>query len=256
MKTSMMFLMGMGLCLATTGLAAAYPATVNSGESLVKEMHGRYAASWYPAVTFTQKSTTYNPDGTTKVETWYEAASLPGKLRIDIGPPKDGNGYLLVDGNVSVFQGGQLKKNVPQVNMLLVLGFDVYKQTPEATLAIAKKEGFDAGKFHEDTWEGKPVYVFGADKGDLKSKQFWVEKDRMLFVRLLEPDRADPNKVQDIRFADYRKLGGGWIAARVEVHVDGKKVFSEEYTEINGDVKLDPAVFDPQQFTAVHWEKP
>jgi len=237
------------------GMAQGKPA-VNSGETLVKEMHGRYAASWYPAVTFTQKSTTYNPDGTTKVETWYEAALLPGKLRIDIGAPKDGNGYLLVDGNVTVFKEGQIKANVSQVNMLLVLGFDVYKQTPEATLAIAKKEGFDAAKFHEDTWEGKPVYVFGAEKGDLKSKQFWVEKDRMLFVRLLEPDRNDSSKTQDIRFADYRKLGGGWIAALVEVYVDAKKVFSEEYTEINGDVKLDPAVFDPKQFTSIHWEKP
>jgi len=45
----------------------------------------------------------------------------------------------------------------------------------------------------------------------------------MLFVRLLEPDRTDPNRVQDIRFADYRKLGGGWIAALVEVYVDAKK---------------------------------
>jgi hypothetical protein len=255
MKTSKRLLIA-AVILTTAGMAQAKPATVNNGETLVKEMHGRYAASWYPTVTFTQKSTTYNPDGTTKVETWYEAALLPGKLRIDIGPPKDGNGYLLVDGNVTVFKEGQVKTNVPQVNMLLVLGFDVYKQTPEATLAIVKKEGFDAGKFHEDTWEGKPVYVFGAGKGDLKSKQFWVEKDRMLFARLLEPDRSDPNKTQDIRFADYRKLGGGWIAALVEVYLDGKKVFSEEYTQINGDVKLDPAVFDPKQFTSAHWEKP
>jgi hypothetical protein len=242
--------------ITMAGSAPGRPAAIKSGEALVKEMHERYAASWYPTVTFTQKSTTYNPDGTTKVETWYEAALLPGKLRIDIGPPSEGNGYLLVDGNVTVFKEGHVKANVPQVNMLLVLGFDVYKQTPEATLAIAKKEGFDAGKFHEDTWEGKPVYVFGAEKGDLKSKQFWVEKDRMLFVRLLEPDRSDPNKTQDIRFADYRKLGGGWIAALVEVYLDGKKVFSEEYTEIKSGVKLDPAVFDPKQFTSAHWEKP
>ena len=93
--------------LTMAGLAQGGPAPVISGETLVKEMHGRYAASWYPAVTFTQKSTTYNPEGTTKVETWYEAALLPGKLRIDIGPPKDGNGYLLVDGNVTVFKEGQ-----------------------------------------------------------------------------------------------------------------------------------------------------
>src|SRR5260370_26159315 len=118
MKTSKLFLCVV-IILTLAALAQGNPAAVNSGETLVTEMHGRYAASWYPAVTFTQKSTTYNPDGTTKVETWYEAALLPGKLRIDIGPPKDGNGYLLVDGDVTVFKEGQVKTNVPQVNMLL-----------------------------------------------------------------------------------------------------------------------------------------
>jgi hypothetical protein len=218
-------------------------------------MHDRYATAWYKTLTFEQKSTTYNPDGTSKAETWYEAALLPGKLRIDIGPPSDGNGYLLVDGNVTIFKDGQVKANRQQTNMLLVLGFDVYAQSPETTLAILKQEGFDAAKFHEDTWEGKPVYVFGAEKGDLKSKQFWVEKERLLFVRLLEPGSKDPNQMQDIRFGDYRRLGAGWIAALVEVHSDGKKVFSEEYANIKKDVKLDAAVFDPKQFTTVHWEK-
>jgi len=65
-------------------------------------MHDRYAKTWYDTLTFTQKSTTYNPDGTTKIETWYEAALLPGKLRIDIGPPADGRAYLLVDGNATI----------------------------------------------------------------------------------------------------------------------------------------------------------
>lgn len=234
---------------------AVHAAEVNSGEALVKAMHDRYATTWYKTLTFEQKSTTYNPDGTSKAETWYEAALLPGKLRIDIGPPSDGNGYLLLDGNVTIFKDGNVKANRQQVNMLLVLGFDVYAQSPEATLAILKQEGFDAAKFHEDTWEGKPVYVFGAERGDLKSKQFWVEKERLLFVRLLEPGSKDPNQMQDIRFGDYRRLGGGWIAALVEVHSDGKKVFSEEYTNIQKDMKLDPAVFDPKKFTTAHWEQ-
>ena len=244
-----------GLAVVLAAAGAVQAGEVKSGEALVKAMHDRYAATWYKTVTFVQKSTTYNADGTSKAETWYEAALLPGRLRIDIGKPSDGNGYLLVDGSVTIFKDGQVKTTRQQVNMLLVLGFDVYAQSPETTLAIARQEGFDATKFHEDTWEGKPVYVFGAEKGDLKSKQFWVEKDRLLFVRLLEPDSADPNKTQDIRFADYRKLGGGWIAALVEVHSDGKKVFSEEYSDIQKDVKLDPSVFDPKQFTTAHWEK-
>jgi len=246
---------GVLLAAAMMASGAAKAAEVNSGEALVKAMHERYAGAWYKTVTFQQKSTTYNADGTSKAETWYEAALLPGRLRIDIGPPSDGNGYLLVDGNVTIFKDGQVKASRQQVNMLLLLGFDVYAQSPATTLAIAKQEGFDAAKFHEDTWEGKPVYVFGADKGDLKSKQFWVEKDRLLFVRLLEPDSADPSKTRDIRFADYRPLGGGWIAALVEVYADGKKVFSEEYSDIHKDVKLDLAVFDPKQFATAHWEK-
>jgi len=244
------------LVAAMAVAGASHAAEVKSGDALIKAMHDRYADTWYKTVTFTQKSTTYNADGTTKVETWYEAALLPARLRIDIGSPSEGNGYLLVHGNVTIFHGGEVKASKDQQNMLLVLGFDVYAQPVDTTLAIAKQEGFDASKFHEDTWEGKTVYVFGAEKGDLKSKQFWVEKDRLLFVRLLEPDASDASKMQDIRFTDYRPLGKGWIAARVEVHNEGKLVFSEDYTEIVKDPKLDPAVFDAKQFTAVHWEKP
>ena len=239
--------------LAAAGTSRA--AEVKSGDALIQAMHDRYAATWYKTVTFTQKSTTYKADGTTKVETWYEAALLPGRLRIDIGLPSEGNGYLLVDGNVTIFRDGQVKSSKAQQNMLLVLGFDVYAQPVETTLTIAKQEGFDSNKFHEDTWEGKTVYVFGAEKGDLKSKQFWVEKDRLLFVRLLEPDTSDASKTQDIRFTDYRPLGKGWIAARVEVHAEGKLVFSEDYSNIVKDAKLDPAVYDPKQFTTAHWEK-
>jgi hypothetical protein len=42
----------------------------------------------------------------------------------------------------------------------------------------------------------------------------------------------------------------------VEVHVDEKLVFSEDYTDIVCNAKLDPGTFDPKQFSATHWEKP
>jgi len=228
---------------------------INNGEAVLRAMHERYKASWYDTVTFTQKSTTYNPDGTTKVETWYEAALLPGKLRIDIGPAADGNGYVLADGNVTIMKDGKVSGNRPLVNMLLVLGFDVYRQDPQTTIDVVKAQGYDLTKLREDTWEGHPVYVVGAAKGDLQSRQFWVEKDTLLFVREMEPSRSDPKKTEDIRFTDYRKLAGGWIAARVEMHVDNKMVFSEEYSDIRDNVKLDSAVFDPKQFNSTHWEK-
>jgi hypothetical protein len=97
--------------------------------------------------------------------------------------------------------------------------------------------------------------VVGADKGDLKSKQFWVEKDRMLFVRVIEPSRGDPTKLDDIRFIHYQPLAGAWIAAGVEVYTEGQKVFTEDYSDIQANVKLDPGTYDPQKFAETHWEK-
>lgn len=227
---------------------------MRSGDDVLRAMHDRYKSSWYKTVTFTQKSTTYKADSTSTAETWYEAALLPGKLRIDLGGPDTGNGYVLSDGGVTILKDNKIVSSRPLVNMLLVLGFDVYTQDPEATIQVVKGEGYDLSKLREDTWDGHAAYVVGAEKGDLKSKQFWVAKDTLLFVREIEPARGDPTKIDDVRFAHYQPLAGAWIAAGVEVYVGGSKVFSEDYTDIQANVKLDPAVFDPQQFSATHWE--
>jgi hypothetical protein len=228
---------------------------IRTGDALLRAMHDRYRSSWYHTLTFTQKSTTYKADGTSSAETWYEAALLPGKLRIDIGPASSGNGYVLVDGTATVVKDGKVNRTFPLVNMLLVLGFDVYTQDPETTIKVVKGEGYDLSKLREDTWEGHPAYVVGADKGDLKSRQFWVTKDTLLFVREIEPARGDPKKLDDVRFTDYRPLPGAWVAARVEIHSEDKLVFSEDYTDIEANVQLAPAVFDPAQFGTTHWEK-
>ncbi len=239
--------------LLTLNLAQAQK--IHSGEDLLRAMHDRYASSWYQTVTFVQKSTTYKPDGTNSAETWYEAASVPGKLRIDIGPPSDGKGYLFVNGMLTVIKDNKVAATQKDVNILLVLGFDVYRQKPETTIQVVKGEGYDLAKIHEDTWEGKPAYVVGADQGDSKSKQFWVSKDNLLFLRVIEPSRGDAAKLDDIRFIHYEPLARAWIAAGVEVYSEGKKVFTEDYSDIQANIKLDPGTFTPEKFATTHWEK-
>lgn len=241
--------------LLALNVVQAQSQTVRNGEDVLRAMHDRYASSWYQNVTFVQKSTTYKPDGTSSAETWYEAASLPGKLRIDVGPASEGKGYIFSDGNVTVIKDNKVVATRKSINMLLVLGFDVYRQSPEKTISVAKGEGYDLTKVHEEAWEGKPAYVVGAEKGDLKSKQFWVAKDTLLFVRDIEPAQGDPTKLDDIRFIHYQPLAGAWIAAGVEVYTDDKKVFSEDYSNIQANVKLDPGTFDPEKFATTHWEK-
>ncbi|HEY2459414.1 MAG TPA: hypothetical protein VGI16_01335 [Candidatus Acidoferrum sp.] len=232
----------------TLAAAATSAQEIRGGDALLRAMHDRYQSNWYDTVTFTQKSTTHNSDGIDKSEIWREAAILPGKLRIDIGPPADGNVMLVADGTLSVMRAGKITVARPLVHMLLVLGFDVYKQDPKITIDQAAGQGFDLTKMREGVWEGEPVYVVGAAKDDLQSKQFWIEKKRLLFVRMIEPDERDKTKISDIRFADYRQLTPGWIAARVEFYSNGKNVFTETYSDIVANPKVDPSDFDAKHF--------
>jgi hypothetical protein len=240
-----------GLFWLAACLSVAFPANsqeIRDGQALLTAMHDRYKDSWYESVVFKENAITLNPDGTTKTEVWDEALELPGKLRINRGAASDGNGFVFVDGTLTTFQKGKATGPRPFVHMLLVLGFDVYRQKPKTTIDIAKGQGFDLAQIHEEKWDGQDVYVVGAAKGDLKSKQFWIEKKRLLFVRLIAPDEHDATKIHDTRFKDYRKLSPGWISARVEFFVDGKNTFNEDYFDIKANAKFDPALFDPAKF--------
>ena len=238
------------VCLAAClSLAAPVsPQEIRDGQALLTAMHDRYKDSWYDSVVFKEKAITLNPDGTSTTEIWDEALQLPGKLRINKGPSSEGNGFVFIDGTLTTFQKGKASGPRPYVHMLLVLGFDVYRQDPKTTIGQVKSQGFDLTQIHEEKWDGQDVYVVGAAKGDLKSKQFWIEKKRLLFVRLIEPDEHDAAKIHDSRFRDYRKLSIGWISARVEFYTDGKNIFNEDYFDMKANAKFEPALFDPKKF--------
>jgi hypothetical protein len=237
-------------CLAAC-LSVAVPANsqeIRDGNALLTGMHDRYKDSWYESVVFKENAITLNPDGTSTTEVWDEALELPGKLRINRGPSSEGNGFVFVDGTLTTFQKGKATGPRPYIHMLLVLGFDAYRQDPKTTIHQVQDQGFDLTQFHEEKWDGQDVYVVGAAKSDLKSKQFWIEKKRLLFVRLIEPDENDAAKIRDTRFRDYRKLSKGWISARVEFYVNGKNIFNEDYFAMKANAKFDPALFDPAKF--------
>jgi hypothetical protein len=98
------------------------------------------------------------------------------------------------------------------------------------------------------------MIVVGAWKGDYDRKQFWIDAERLLFVRMLEPTPRDTTKMQDVRFVNYEPRDSAWIAPRVEIWTEGKLIFAEDYDEIEVDPPLSDALFDPARWkTAKHW---
>ena len=70
------------VCLLFAIAPSIFAAKIKTTEDLVQAMQKKYAKSWYKTATFVQKTTKIDKDGNQKVETWYEALSVPGSLRI------------------------------------------------------------------------------------------------------------------------------------------------------------------------------
>lgn len=239
------------LCLfvfASSGFAMDF----KTGEELIAAMRTRYAGKWYKTLTFKQVTTTHKPDGTAEKEVWYEALTAPGQLRIDFDPVEKGNGILFSGGKLYSFKDGKLAGSRSFVHPLLVLGFDVYMQSPETTIGQIKGMGIDVSVIDQDTWQGKAVYIVGAKKGDLKTPQFWIDKKDLLFVRMIQLGGWDKKVVQETQFNKYVKVkGGGWVSAEVKFFDDGRLRTSEDYSEIRVGKKLENALYDPEKWMMV-----
>jgi outer membrane lipoprotein-sorting protein len=245
---------------AEVGGPAGAPAraeAITSADQLVAAMHDRYAGKWYRNLTFVQKSTFLRPDGTpSRVETWYEAGAIPGRLRIDLGELSRGNGVVYRNDSVYSIAGGRIAQRQVGRNVLMVLGFDVYAQPVARTLEQLKAERIDITLLHTDNLNGRRVYVVGAGPTDSTSNQFWIDADRMLFVRLIQTDPTGKN-TRDIRFEKYVQHDGGWVSEEVRVLAGGRLTFLEQYSDVRVNVPLDEDLFIAEKWsTATHWFKP
>ncbi len=217
-------------------------------------MKNRYENSWYETMTFIQTTIQYQTDGRSDTTTWFEAMELPGKLRIDIGDPASGNTWIFRNDSIYVYNQGSLSVGRPTFHPLLLLGFDAYFLDSVSLINKLDSLGFDLDVMSDTTWQDREVYVIGAEAGDTESEQFWIDKERLYFVRLLQNVGTEGLSQQDVQFNNYVPLGGGWVAPDVVFYVDGRLQMSEIYHDMTEGVDLDDRFFSPTEWRAAdHW---
>jgi hypothetical protein len=234
-------------------LQAAAPqrgGSITTPRDLLDAMRARYEGKWYRTLTFVQNNTEYHPDGTVAQSVWREWLAAPGRLRIEFQPADSGDGMLFAADSQFVVDKDSIAMSRPFIHPLLVLGFDVYAQPVERTWAALMQRRFDLSVLSEATWEGRPVWVVGAKAGDLHTRQFWVDKERLVFVRLLGPAGQDTTRTAETRFNKYAPLAGGWISPEVEFLIDGRRQFLEEYRDIQANTAMPDALWDARQWKA------
>lgn len=243
------------LPLLVTALVSAPPSPTptdpGTGADVIRMMQAKYEGKWYRTLTFVQK--TRHADGS--VETWYEAMQIPGALRIDIAPLAAQSVMLFRNDSIYRYVGGEIKISRPLVHPLLLLGFDVYGQPAEKTIATLTTLGYDLSKVRSGSWQGRKVWIVGAAEGDTTTTQFWVDQERLVFVRSLATHPQKPGVITDVQFNKYVQLGQGWIETEVLFLENGLVTLTEEYRDVKADPvpALDPAIFLPGPYAPPRW---
>jgi hypothetical protein len=236
--------------------APAQSISVNDGESLIRAMHARYVGRWYKDITFNQTTTLLAQAGQNNSQAWYVAVAAPGKQRIDYVNPDLGNGILQRAESTYVFSGGRVVRASDGWSDLLLLTQDVYIQPPEVTISILRSLGYQMSRIRTSSFDGRTVYVIGSTTvADSSSRQFWVERERMVLVRIREK-RAE-GQYSDIRLGDFIKAGEGWIAKQTYQLQNGMPRLHQQIAGVKTDTSLNPDLFEPKLFGSVkHWSKP
>ncbi|MEL6865393.1 MAG: hypothetical protein AAFP19_13290 [Bacteroidota bacterium] len=234
--------------------ASTGPDDPKSTEDLIETMQNRYRDQWFDDFTFVQQTIRFKKDGTSDTAVWYEAIQYPNLFRIDFDLPEKGDAVIYRQDSSYRFREGRLEgsKYDPQAFLLMKGGLYHY---PIATVVQKLQSyGYATDKFRRDSLDGVPVYVIGALAGDMRSPQLWLDaKDFYLRRRI---STVSKDRVLDVRYSDHIQSNGGWVEQIVQFYLDDRYIQIEYYQQIDTEVELPTAVFDPSLFGKTHWYQP
>ncbi len=223
-----------------------------NGYELVKSMYDKYEGGkkWYKNMTFVQDIIFYKEGKVEKKEVWFEALMAPGNLVIKHHSMNSKSGTVFANYKVCGLQDGKATEPKPFIHDLLLMGFDVYFLKPEQTTHYLDSLGYNNKLLREDVYNGRKVFVIGANKGDTISNQVWIDTERLYMHRIIYTKR---NNVQDVVFGNYELMQKNWVAKSVSFKINGALMAEEKYYDIKFPKELNPDIFKPEKFAEAKW---
>jgi hypothetical protein len=171
-------------------------------------------------------------------------AALPGKMRVDLQPASSRSGTVRDRQRLAVFRAGQRVSTTNRVDLRTLLAFDVFAQSIDTTIMWLDSTRMRFGLHRRDEWEGRSVWVVGAEEGDAISTQFWVDAREWRVVRVIQREPRSPSLISDVRYLEFTKLLNVPVPTRIQVWQEGTLVEEQRLTEFTVNPSLPRSTFD------------
>ncbi|MGN6604692.1 MAG: hypothetical protein ACTHK8_19700 [Ginsengibacter sp.] len=218
---------------------------IQSGKELITKIHQVYAGKWYKSFQFKQTTERYRNDSLISSQVWTEHIQFPENFRIDFGDVDSGNAVIFKNDSSYIFTNGKLMRTSYYPNDLLFLLGGIYFYPLDTAIAKFQSFGFDINKFHVTNYEGKKVYVIGADEDGEETNQAWFDSQHFNLVRMIKYDNKHK---EDALLQKHVKLDGGFSETLVKFYLDDKLLQVEKYFDLKANVAMEPKLFDTNNF--------
>ncbi len=224
-----------------------------TGNDILEKMYAQYGGKWHKSVSYIKEVQQYPKGEPTPKQYWFEAVEYPGNKRMDIGDVTSGNIVLLHNDTLYKYQDGKaVYGNRDRGDYLFLIG-DMYFMPLDTVKKKFAWFDYNLAKGTETVWQGKPIYVLGADDTTEKVNQLWIDKEKLVMLRSIEyyGGRAD------IIFSDHVKLPTSWLETNVKFYQEGKLLQEEKYLGYSNLRTFSPDLFNPWKATkAKSWYEP
>ncbi|NAS32743.1 hypothetical protein GTQ40_17315 [Flavobacteriaceae bacterium R38] len=238
LKTYRLFLITTSLINCLLFITACQrPTDYKTTRELLQAMKTKNDSTWFQHFTFKQKTIAFDTLGKqVNTSIWYEAVSYPYLFRID-RDIENGNYTIYRKDSTYQFQQGNLisANNTPATHLLFKGG--LYFISLDQALTKLQKYNYNTQVFRKDVFMGQPVYVIGED-----TNQFWLHAKEFYCIRRIST--TSNGRKLDAVYADFKRLGKGWVEQKVTFYLDNQKRLEEFYFDIKLKNHIDPKTFD------------
>ncbi len=221
-----------------------------NGLEVVGAMRRAHPAGGLKFVAFNLEISEMRADSTVQ-RTAAGVIGFPGRSRVAYQPASRKNAIVRDRERLAVFEAGKRVSYVSRVDVAHLLAYDVFAQRVDSTILWLDIARVRLGFARRDRWDGRDVWVVGAEEGDTTSTQFWVDDDRWRVLRVIQRDPRRPSVVLDVRYREFDTVMRVPFPKRIEIYRDGRHAETHFLSDVVANPKLPSRAFDLQRWRDV-----